>query len=221
MKRMDEEKNQSMQEKFPSNSYTEIRPIEEYSMVRKKTEKDSETKKKVQAKEHRKTFGERISENFMNFDREQIKDRLIFDWLLPEIISTVDDILRMIFFGDRNGGGRRSRRDRRDGYTSYNSIYDEKRRDRDDRPDPTRQNFKHIRLEFYTKEDAEDILDDLRESLAESENGWVSVKELYSLSNLPTNSAMWKWGWNDLEDCMIERRGEDYVLMMPRAEVIR
>ena len=213
---MAEVDNDKMKEQFPSNSYTEIRPREE-------TKPAETAKKKHRAKEQRKTFGERIAENFLNLDREQIRERLLFDWLFPEIISTVDDILRMIFLGDKGTRTRRGRRDDRGGrYTSYNSIYDERRRDRDaDMPDPTRQNFRRIRLEFYDRDDADEVLDELRESLAESSSGWVTVKELYSLSDLPTNSTMYKWGWQDLEDCLITRKGDLYVLEMPRAEVIR
>lgn len=211
----------SEEQKFPSNNYTQIKPREEIAKAGDK-QADDKPKKKIRAKEQRKSFGERIADNFLNMDHEQIRDRLIFDWLFPEIISTIDDILRMIFFGDRNGGSRRGRdRDRR-GYTSYNSIYDERRRERErDAPDPTRQNFKRIRLEFYDRDDAEEVLDDLRESLEESSSGWVTVKELYSLADLPTNSTMYKWGWYDLEDCRVERKGDNYVLEMPKAEVIK
>ena len=220
---MAEVDNEKMSEKFPSNSYTEIKPREEVMPEKKKKEEATEKKKKHPAKEKKRTLGERIAENFLNLDHEQIRERLLFDWLFPEIISTVDDILRMIFLGER-GGSRRSRRndDRRGRYTSYNSIYDERRRERDsDSADPTRQNFRHIRLEFYDRDDADEVLDDMRESLEESSSGWVTVKELYSLADLPTNSTMYKWGWQDLEDCLISRRGDNYVLEMPKAEVIR
>jgi hypothetical protein len=219
---LSEEKTKSLEERFPSNNYTQIKPREEIVKKDDKQLTDGKAKKKIHAKEQKRTFGERIADNFLNMDHEQIRDRLLFDWLFPEIIATIDDVLRMIFFGDRNGGGRRRRdRDSR-GYTSYNSIYDERRRDRDrDMPDPTRQNFRRIRLEFGDREDADDLLDQIREALEESDSGWVTVKELYSLAELPTNSTMYKWGWTDLEDCMVTRKGDIYVLEMPRAEVIR
>ena len=211
----------SEEQRFPSNNYTEIKPREEIAKASGK-QAEEKPKKKARAREQKRTLGERIADNFLNMDHEQIRDRLLFDWLFPEIISTIDDILRMIFFGDRNGGSRRSRdRDRR-GYTTYNSIYDERRRDRErDTPDPTRQNFKRIRLEFYDRADADEIIDDLREAIEESNNGWVTVKELYSTAELPTNSAMYKWGWYDLEDARVTRKGDVYVLEMPPAEVIK
>ena len=218
---MSEEKTKSLEERFPSNNYTQIKPREEIA------KKDDKPKKKATAREQKRTLGERIADNFLNMDHEQIRDRLLFDWLFPEIIATIDDILRMIFFGDRNGGGSRRRRDRdRDsrGYTSYNSIYDERRRDRErDAPSPIHRNFKRIRMEFFDREEAEEVRDDLREAIEESSSGWVTVKELYSHENvqMPTDSTMYKWGWRDLEECPITRKGEMYVLEMPPAEVIR
>lgn len=202
-------------ERLPGNAYTQIKP-KEPSPGKALVATD---KKKIKAKEKKRTFGERIAENFLNLDHDQIRDRLLFDWLFPEIIATIDDVLRMIFFGDRNGGGRPRRGER--GRSGYNSIYDERKRERErERTDPTRQNFKRIRLVFYTREDAEEVLDELRESLEESSGGYVTVKELYSLTEMPTNYAMNKWGWYDLEDAMITRERDDYILEMPRAEVI-
>lgn len=220
---MSEDRTKSLEERFPSNEYTQIKPRDEIAK-KDETQLEGKQKKKIHAKEQKRSFGERIADNFLNLDHEQIRDRLLFDWLFPEIIATIDDILRMIFFGDRNGGGGSRRRRDRDsrGYTSYNSIYDERRRERDrDTPDPTRQNFRRIKIEFVDREEAIELLDNIREALAESDSGWVTVKEFYSLAQLPTNSAMWKWGWTDLEDCMITRKGDLYVLEMPRAEVIR
>ena len=103
-------------ERFPSNDYTRITPREPSSQKKQR----DEAPKKPKAKEKKKTFGERIADNFLNLDHEKLKEHLLFDWLFPEIIATFDDILRVIFFGDRNGGPRRRRRDRDSGrYISY------------------------------------------------------------------------------------------------------
>lgn len=222
---MSEEQTRSLEEKFPSNNFTQIKPREEL-VKRDNKQSEAKPKKKATAREQKMTLGERIADNFLNMDHEQIRDRLLFDWLFPEVIATIDDILRMIFFGDRNGGSRRSRdrsRDRR-GYTSYNSIYDEKQRDRDrDVSSPIHRNYKRIRIEFFDRAEADEVRDDLREAIEESSSGWVTVKELYSHENvqMPTDSTMYKWGWRDLEECPITRKGEMYVLEMPPAEVIR
>ena len=166
---------------------------------------------------HEETFGDRIVRNAKSIDYEDIKDRLLFDWLFPEIIATIGDILRMIFSKDGRGKPRSSKRH---GYTSYNSIYDEKHGNRE-RKDPTRQDFRKIRLEFYERDVALEVLDELRERLERSNAGRVSVRELYSLADLPTNPAMLNWVWYDLEDCSVERVGDNYILIMPPAEGVR
>lgn len=80
--------------------------------------------------------------------------------------------------------------------------------------------YKHIRLEFYKKEDAKDVLDNLRESLEESRCGYVSCHKLFWLADLPGTIEMFKWGWRDLKDCYIYRFDNHYTLSMPPAEII-
>lgn len=80
------------------------------------------------------------------------------------------------------------------------------------------QDFQKIKLEFYDREEAEEVLDDLREELDISKDGYVLVRTLYSLADLPTTLSMFNWVWYDLEDCRIERDGDHYILKMPPAE---
>ena len=99
-------------------------------------------------------------------------------------------------------------------FDNYTPIYNQYRRQ-------DRQDFRKIRLTFQTREDAMEVLDDLREELEMTKDYYVSVRTLYSLADLPTNSAMLNWGWYDLEDCEITREAENYILKMPPAEYIR
>ncbi len=82
-----------------------------------------------------------------------------------------------------------------------------------------RQDFRHIQLVFETREKAEDMLDELCERLESSKDGYVYVRDLYSIADLPTNSAMLNWVWYDLDDCTIEQSGDNYILKMPSAEL--
>ena len=99
-------------------------------------------------------------------------------------------------------------------YKPINSIYNSYR-------SPDRQDFRKIRLEFQTREDAEEVLGDLREELEASKEGCVLVRTLYSLADLPTTVTMFDWCWYDLEDCAITREEDHYILKMPPAEYIR
>ena len=74
---------------------------------------------------------------------------------------------------------------------------------------------------YFDSEEAKDDMAELRERLRESERGYVTVRELYTVAGLPTNSTMFNWGWYDLEDMDLVRDGDDWILEMPKAEVIK
>lgn len=194
-------------EQTTSSELTKIVPREDIS-------RPKPAKPKAREAEKKKSFGEQIVDNYKNIDYGQIKKRLLFDWLFPEMISTLGDILRMIFSEDGRGSTRGASRKRKDGYVEYSSISDGGSRRKSD---PTRQDFRKIRLEFYEREDAEEVLGDLRERLESSNADCIPVRDLYSLADLPTNATMLNWVWYDLEDCRIERYGDNYVLVMPPA----
>lgn len=194
--------------------FTQIKPKEEVGKALEPAKKAVPDKSKLKSGvvDKKPTFGERIANNFMNIDYEGIKDRFLFDVLFPEMISALGDVLRAIFSQDGRGTVRRKRKG---DYTEYSSISDGSRRRE---KDITRQDFRKIKLEFYERDDAIEVLDDLREMLAESSSGYVYVRDLYSLADLPTNSAMLNWVWYDLENCRVEPNGGNYVLCLPPAE---
>lgn len=210
----EQQTNDTGRDRFPGNAYTNIKGSVDGGVPKPEEEKP---KKQNKAKEEKRTIGDRIADNFFAATGKDIGSYMLFDWLIPEIKEAILNALSMLLFGTRSG--RRPSSDSRRKAGGYNSIYDGQKRDRE-REDPTRQNFRRIRLVFSSRESAEDVRDDLRESLERSSGGFVTVKELYSLAELPTNSTMYNWGWYDLEDVKIVRQDGDYILEMPRAEVI-
>ena len=82
-----------------------------------------------------------------------------------------------------------------------------------------RQNFRKIKLAFRTREDAHDVLHDLEDTYLDI-YGYATVRDLYSLADIPTNWVMNSWGWYDLEGVTIEQKGDDWILTMPPAEDI-
>lgn len=80
------------------------------------------------------------------------------------------------------------------------------------------QDFRKIRLAFDSREEAEEVLDDLREELEISKEGYVLVQTLCSIADLPTTLSMFDWCWYDLEDCEITREADHYILKMPPAD---
>ena len=81
---------------FRPNNYTSIKPVEDI------VPKEEKPKRKIKGKEKEKKFTERIAENFLNIDYDRIKDRLLYEWLFPEVVATIGDILRMILSKDGN-----------------------------------------------------------------------------------------------------------------------
>jgi len=94
---------------------------------------------------------------------------------------------------------------------SYTSLLRQYRQDR--------QDFRHITLEFRSREDAMDVFDELEGRLINNKENYVTVHDLYSLADLPTNTAMLNWVWYELDDPSIERVGDNYILKMPPAEL--
>ena len=106
----------------------------------------------------------------------------------------------------------KEKKPRRTDYTPYTLLTGK---------DQTRQNFRKIRLEFQDRDDAMAVREDLCEMLETSPTKYVTVRDLYSLADLPTSHEMLNWVWYDLEDCRIERSGDNYILRMPPAESIK
>ena len=82
-----------------------------------------------------------------------------------------------------------------------------------------RQDCRHIQLVFETREKAEDTLDELCDLLESSKEGYVTVRQLYSIVEQVTRFDAANWVWYDLEDCTIEQNGDNYILKMPPAEL--
>ena len=206
-------------EMFPGNSYTNIKPRGEIES----SDSNTPVKKKSKDITQKKTFGERIADSFLEVDHKAIRERLIFDMFIPWLKDTAEDLLHMILYGGPSRSDRRRDRDRpmrRD----YNSIYDGRRgRDRDDEP-IERQNFRRIRI--LIRDDrrrvAEGVIRDLLDEQENRGGGYITVKDLYSHQDvdLPTNYVQSSWGWRDLEfeDVRFTRDSDGWIIEMPKAE---
>ena len=217
---MDEQK--KVEERFPGNSYTNIKPKEELDIP----DKSKPAKKKSKDITAKKTFGERIADSFLEVDHKAIREKLIFDMLIPWLKDTAEDLLHMVLHGGAYSSSRRRDRDR-PLKREYNSIYDGgRRRDRDDEP-VERQNFRRIRILIRDerRKVAEGVIRDLIEEQEDRGGGYITVKDLYSHPDvdLPTNYVQTDWGWRDLyfDDVRFTRDSDGWIIEMPKAEVLR
>lgn len=201
-------------EKYPSNAYRNISPNAQNQDQKKKREAPSPVAK---GKEKKKSIGERLTDSFLAANGEDIKERVIFDWVIPGIKNILEDIVHMLLFGDKPDSRiTRSRGESRISQVRYDKYYD-KRRERDEYI--PQKKSRNPELIFGTRADAEDVLTRMFDLL--SEYGRVTVKDLYSLADMPTDFAMSNWGWRDLTgSSVVEVRG-GYLIKFPRSEELR
>ena len=200
--------------RFPSNSYSSIRPV-----TKAKPADDIPNKAiKGQAKQQKKTFGERIADAFLATDGKDIKDYFLFDVLIPGLKRGVEDLIHMLLYNDkksprvtRSYGESRVRR------IGYNSIYD--RRREDDEMLSQRLRAQKRDLIYETRQDAEEVLDMVADRI--EDNGFATLKYLNAISGMPTDWTQTNWGWTSVAEASIVQVRDGWILKMPKLEEIR
>ena len=103
-------------------------------------------------------------------------------------------------------------------YTSYSSVNSYNRMGR---PRVSQNAVKTVKprpeeeFVFATQQDANTVLDQLREAVANF--GVVSVQTLFELCDKTAPFTANKYGWMDLEDAYVQHNREGYVLKLPRS----
>lgn len=206
------------EENLPGNSYTKISPK---TSEPKKGEKD----RKGRVTEKKKTVGERIADNFLATDGEEIREHVLFDFLIPGIKTIIEDIVHMILFGGK--GDSRISRDRgesRPRYVEYNRSFDDKRKRSDEFV--SRRGSRHPELIFTRRSDAEQVMSGMLEYI--EDYGRATLKDFYNVVfevsegeiDIPTDYTMTRYGWYDLKAARVTHVREGYLLQMPKTEVI-
>ena len=190
---------------LPSNSKTE--KIEKPAEVEPKKKiisgKATIKKKASLLKKFRDTF---IAEDISN-----VKRYVFDDVLIPGIKNLFVDTISMFILGDSYRGrssvglGRRDR-------TSYSVRLDSDRRTT---LRYTSAGGKYRDVVYETREDAEDVLDDLLMLI--DKYGKTTVSDLYSASGITPDFTDEKFGWVDLKRATIRRVPDGYILDMPKA----
>lgn len=192
-------------------------------------DKEAKPKKKPVKKEPqavvKKTLGEKIAENFLVTDKEEIEDRVIYDYIIPGIKNLIEDIIHMILFGgSSNSRIIRERGETRPRRVRYEDKFDERRR-RDDEFVSYRPSRKPI-ITFSKESLANQVLSGLCEYV--DDYGRVTLKEFYSIVSevtegdidVPTSWTMTKYGWYDMTGANITHTRSGWCLKMPKAEVL-
>ena len=198
---------------------------EKSSLDTKKTSDSEKIKLKPVVKKSgvvstKKPLGKHFASFFMEKDGTDIRNYIIFDWLIPGIKNGILDILSLMFFDEVRD--KRSSRRREKERTSYSSYYRgetrrgssrERERDRyrDDKID-----YQNIILE--RREDAEDVVDALKERI--DKNGAATVADLLDLIDEASQFTDNNWGWTHTRDIGIRRVSRGYLIDVARAEYL-
>lgn len=157
----------------------------------------------------------KIKESFIKQDLSDLKNIIIFDWIIPGIQNMILDTLSQMFF--KTGYGRIGQYDRgriydgrnagRIDYRGYSSRRDERRMDRD-YDDSPKHSYNNIIL--IDRPSAEKVLRALYDEI--KNRGQVSVAQFMELVNLPNSYTDYSWGWTRTEDIRIRRVYEGFLI---------
>lgn len=207
---------QNKEELYPSNSFNiQRQPITKTDGS--KQSKSDRNKVVASGKEKKKTFGRRVLDSFFTVTKEEIQNRFIDELLIPGIKHSLEDFVHFILFQDRlRPSRRRDRDDDRGGLRriDYSGRYSDEVRD-----SFISRRAKQPELVFDTRDEAEEVLQTMFEYLDDYKR--VTVKDLYTLADMPTNYTMTDWGWYDLSDAVVLRCEEGFLLQMPKVRDIR
>lgn len=189
------------QTSLPSNSLNE---------QKKKEKKPVKPVVSGKVKKKGKSFGEKVVDNFVNENVEDVKGYLISDVVIPTIKKTVLDVIKMFFYGRTSAPGDGSeiisynRMSRGRTYTMGSSTLNKKRT-------TPKRSFDDIW--FEDRGDVEIVVDNL--NLLLETYGVVSAADIFELAGQDTVFTDNRYGWTDLSGMQVVSNGGGWVLKMP------
>lgn len=192
------------EERFPSASHkSQLRSREQVPAERPKGE--PVVKGNVQRKD--KTKGSLIAD-----DIRDVKDYVVKDVIVPNVKSTVFDVLSkglsMMLWGEDKAPKSGTR-------FNYNQV--SSNRDRDNYRPRTRVRTQYDvdDIIFDSRSDAERVLEKLMDIF--DATGAVSIGDLYDAAGQQTLSTDFDWGWTNMREATVEHsRDGGYYIYLPR-----
>ena len=168
-----------------------------------------------------KGFFTKFVETFVGMPVEDVAHNLIQETVVPAIKNTVLDSLNngfeMLLYGETS-----HRSKNKSGYKAYSSYYDNKNSSKSSSSSRRSSRYGVKEYLFEKKQDAIDVLDDMRDMIAEYDE--VSVSNYYGLIGLTQDFTDEEHGWRNLDHTRIftvRDAGETkYGIDLPRTEDI-
>lgn len=159
---------------------------------------------------------QKLADVFLSEDVSNVKGYIFNDVIVPAIRDTLFDIVtkgaKMIFYGTKGSSGI-------DKFTSsrisYRQYYDDNRRYTSSTEESLKSKFDYEDMEFASRSDAEDVLDQMDAMLEKYKR--VSVLDLYDMIDVTAPFTSEKYGWTNLRDAKIIPTKGAYKLKLPKA----
>lgn len=169
----------------------------------------------------------KFKETFTGDDARSVGQYVFFDLVVPQIKSTLSDVVSQGFerllFGDNSRGGRTYRNSRDRSYTPYNRMYRGSDADREERrpreiSNRGRANHSFEEIILESRNEAEQVLDALTERIRAYDIATVS--DLYDAIGQSWTYQDSMWGWKSLSDSRVIRVREGHSLDLPAPEYL-
>lgn len=189
--------------------------MENYKPNSHKSKEDRKIEKVVNGKVQIKKKNElrKLTDVFVSEDVANVKSYILMDVLIPAIKNTILDIItdsaNMVF-----GNGKRGKQSRSIEKISYRdfSRKDDRRPITDFR---SRSGFDYDDLKFYSRGDAEAVLEQMEEII--DRYGFVTVADMYDMADLTAPYTASKYGWTNIRNAEPVRVRDGYILKLPKA----
>lgn len=169
------------------------------------------------------TMTQKVLKSFIQEDIKDLKETIIFDWVIPGIKSAFLNTMSMMFFHQPldprtyMGSGSKSYYNSQP-KTKYGSYYQNGRTQQskstyDRRMEDEKIDYRN--LVVLDRGSAEKVVDALREEIRET--GQASVAQLYELMGLDSNYTDWSWGWVNELDITIQRVYNGFLIKVTEA----
>ena len=163
---------------------------------------------------------------FITTDLKTVSGTIFRDWIVPGLkqlaSSIISNSVDMLLFGEARHNNRGFGYGGYNGspYTSYGGYYKQAQAtpyyaSYNGPPVPARTGsvFDYQCVQFPTRVDAEKVLDQMFELIAEY--GIASVGDFYQSAGIIPNYNDNKWGWTDIRDARVVSYGNCYIVKLP------
>ena len=162
----------------------------------------------------------KLTDTFISEDVSDVKTYVVKDVIVPNVKKLIWEMFTGgldIALNGKNGSSYRNTKSNasRVSFRDYSNDYNRSRQGSEN-SSRNRGGYSCDDIIFGSRGEAEEVLSQMIEQLAEYNGTPVAVGDLYALVGLNHNPTDYKYGWTDLGNAYVERCRDGYMLKLPR-----